>query len=85
MKRAELIAKRQAVIDRIFPENKLGLHKFSAETGKCDQCSVKFTDWCIKQPDGSYRADMLLCGVIGEDEFARFGDPYNIRGDDGGY
>lgn len=85
MKRAELIAKRQAVLDRIFPESKLGLHKFSAVTGICDQCSIKFTDWCIEQPDGDYRAGMLLCPVIGRDEFARFGDPDNIRGDDGGY
>jgi hypothetical protein len=59
------VAERQKIIDRIFPGDKLGEHKFNAYTTKCDQCGVKFTDWAKNNP-------IRLCPVIGMDEVDNF-------------
>lgn len=72
MTTSDSIQKRQAVIDWLFPGDRLGEHKFNAVTGKCDQCSEQFINWVTEQPDGTYRAGMRLCPVIGADEVARF-------------
>jgi hypothetical protein len=65
MSKQEIIAKRQEIIDKTFPGDRLGEHKFNAETAQCDQCHVKWLDWAKTNP-------IRLCPVIGMDEVSRF-------------
>lgn len=68
----DYIEKRQAVIDRVFPDGEqLGVHKFDAESGRCKQCSKSFSDCCTRLSDDSYTVERL-CPVIGADEVAKF-------------
>ena len=53
-----IIKERQRVIDKLFPGDRMGEHKFDAYTTKCDQCGVKFADWAKNNP-------IRLCPVIG--------------------
>lgn len=72
--RRQLLERRQALLNKLFPGDKLGEHKFTAERGVCTQCGLRFTNWVIPQPDGTYRAGIRLCPVIGPDEVANFRD-----------
>lgn len=68
----QILERRQSLINRLFPGDKLGEHEFNATRGVCNQCGLRFIDWVIAQPDGTYRAGIKLCPVIGADEVARF-------------
>lgn len=71
----QILERKQALLNKLFPgdeDKQIGLHKFTAERGVCVQCGLRFINWVIEQPDGSYRAGIKLCPVIGADEVARF-------------
>lgn len=73
--------RKQALLNKLFPGNEddqIGLHKFTVDRGVCTQCGLRFVDWVIPQPDGTYRAGIKLCPVIGADEVERFRD-YDSR------
>jgi len=60
----DIIEQRQKIIDRLFPKDLVGCHKFNAKTCKCDQCGCSFAEWATTEPV------MRLCPVIGDDELA---------------
>jgi hypothetical protein len=76
--RRQILERRRALLNKLFPgsepEDHLGEHKFTAERGVCTQCGLRFTNWVVLQPDGTYRAGIKLCPVIGPDEVANFID-----------
>ena len=69
----ELLAKRQAVIDRLNPNKSPYLHTFDAKTGRCTDCNRRLVDEVSTDESGVQRINMW-CSVIGADEVAEFRD-----------
>lgn len=70
---AQLLKRRQAIIDRLNPDNKPYLHTFNARTGRCTDCNSLLVDEIYTDEEGAQRIDMF-CSVIGADEVAQFRD-----------
>lgn len=74
------------ILRRVFGEDrKVYQHDFPLKGYKCTKCGTQFWDWVFQDKDGNICVGQTMCAVIGLEEVAQFGDPDNIRGDDGGY